>query len=142
MKGYPGKNTNEDDDQAQAWLRDALKDGPLPAAEVFAQAKANGFTQKMTRRAFHALKCIRKKPDFKGGSFWMLPSSVVAHSTPRESSASSQKHEISHERAQLADRESSASSQKHEISHERDERAELAHGQGRESSDDDEWGEV
>jgi putative DNA primase/helicase len=93
------KEGREDGDQAQAWLHEALKDGPMPAADVLAQGKANGFTQKAIREAFHVLGCLRKKADFKGGWVWWLPSanedSQGAVLPTGESSESSQKHEES-----------------------------------------------
>lgn len=87
--------TRDDDDQTQAWLREALKDGPMPAQSVLDQGKANGFTHKAIRRAFHALDGQRKKADFKGGWIWWLPDAEHVHPTDEESSASSQKHEES-----------------------------------------------
>jgi hypothetical protein len=87
---------DNDSDQAQEWLREALKDGPMPAQTVLDQGKANGFANKAVRQAFHDLRGKRKKSDFRGGWVWWLPSANedIAHSTREswEPSESSQKH--------------------------------------------------
>jgi len=68
-----GKDDAADSDQAKAWLRDALKDGPMPAADVLAQGEANGFTAKAIRQAFAALGGERKKIGYQGQWQWSLP---------------------------------------------------------------------
>lgn len=99
MQADAGNSDAEDGNQAKAWLRDALKDGPMPAKKVLDQGKANGFTNKAVRRAFHDLKCERKKSDFEGGWVWWAPSvsedSEVPMGKLTASSASSQKTEES-----------------------------------------------
>jgi hypothetical protein len=164
-----GKGANKERDRARAWLRKTLHAGPMPAADVYAQGRANGFRDKSIWLAFEDLGGQRKKSHFKGGWLWWLPSdedahsgqrepsepsqkhedfdedSEDSHSSPRESSEPSQKHEVCDEDSEDSEyshsgpRESSAPSQKHEDS---PEDSEDALGQRRESSDDDEWGEV
>jgi hypothetical protein len=142
MKPDVGKGAKKERDRARAWLRETLQAGPMLAADVYAQGKANGFRDRAIRFAFDDLDGQRKKSDFKGGWLWWLPSGEDTHSAHKESSAPSQKHEDFHEHAEdahSAPGESSAPSQKHEDFHED---AEDAYGQKRESSHDDDWGEV
>ena len=110
MQADLGKGEKKDGDQAQVWLREALQEGPMPAADVLAQGRANGFSEKLVRLAFHDLGCQRKKSDFKGGWLWWLPSGEDAHSPHGESSAPSQISNDSHEDAEDARNEEQESS--------------------------------
>lgn len=63
-------------DDAAAWLREVLADGPVLAAEVFAQGADAGFTTATLRRAKAALHIIaRKQSQFQGKWEWALPQS-------------------------------------------------------------------
>jgi putative DNA primase/helicase len=95
MQTDTDKEGREDGNQSQAWLREALKDGSMPAQSVLDQGRANGFTNRAVRDAFHALGCQRKKADFKGGWVWWMPSAVLGPPSEGETSASSQKAEES-----------------------------------------------
>jgi hypothetical protein len=68
-----GKRSTVNDNEAVAWLREALKNGPMASTEVLAQAKANGFTEKAIRRALEHLGGSTKKGAFDGGWRWTLP---------------------------------------------------------------------
>ena len=60
----------EDGDDAKGWLREALADGEMPAADVLRQARTNGFTDKATRKAFKAIRGERRRDGFGPGGVW------------------------------------------------------------------------
>jgi putative DNA primase/helicase len=95
LQAEPDKEGSDDGNQAQAWVREALKDGPMPAQTVLDQGKVNGFTNRAVREAFHDLGGKPKKAGFTGPWLWGLPPAEVRHPSEGESSASSQKAEES-----------------------------------------------
>jgi hypothetical protein len=60
-------------DEAADWLRAALADGPREAAEVKAEAEAEGFTPATLRRAQRQLGIKPTKVGYQGRSLWSLP---------------------------------------------------------------------
>ncbi len=66
----PDGGDAHDGDDAESWLREALSDGELPAAEVLRQARANGFNDKATRKAFKAIGAKRRREGFGRGGTW------------------------------------------------------------------------
>jgi len=67
-------------DDAVAWLKDALADGPLASEELFARAKADGFAHKTLERAKKQL-CIRPWRAGQGKEmawFWELPAGACS----------------------------------------------------------------
>jgi putative DNA primase/helicase len=76
---------DDDDNQAKAWIQEALKDGPMPAADLLVQGRANGFTHKAIRQVFHDIGGQRKKIGFQGQWQWWLPTTVAESLPPLES---------------------------------------------------------
>ena len=70
----------DDGEDAASWLREALNDGELPAAEVLRQGRANGFTDKATRKAFKSIGGTRRREGFGPGGiwYWKLPEPIDA----------------------------------------------------------------
>jgi len=68
----------DDGEDAASWLREALNDGELPAAEVLRQGRANGFTDKATRKAFKSIGGTRRREGFGPGGiwYWKLPDPI------------------------------------------------------------------
>jgi hypothetical protein len=64
---------SQKESQAEAWLREALKDGPRASTEVLAEAKDHSFGEKLIRRVFERLGGSSTKADFHGGWLWSLP---------------------------------------------------------------------
>jgi len=62
-------------DEAEAWLGDTLADGARPAAELKAQAKADGISESTLKRAKASLGVLAKREGFsKDGRWtWALP---------------------------------------------------------------------
>jgi len=73
-----GDRPQDDGDNANGWLRQALADGELPAADVLKEGRANGYSQKAVRKAFKALGGERRREGFgRGGPWlWWLPSGI------------------------------------------------------------------
>jgi len=97
-----GKGAKKERDRARAWLRKTLEGGPMPAADVYTQARANGFKKTATWLALNDLGGQRKKAHFKGGWLWCLPSDEDPD-PPREPSEPSQKNKDFHEDCQGSD---------------------------------------
>ena len=64
-------------DIAIDWLRGALADGSLPAAEVIAKAGADDIAEKTLRRAAKALGIKPRKLAMGAGWAWSLPSKMA-----------------------------------------------------------------
>jgi putative DNA primase/helicase len=60
-------------DEAEEWLREVLKNGPIKAAEATTRAAADGITPKALRRARERLQIKLTKNGFGGSSIWSLP---------------------------------------------------------------------
>lgn len=59
--------------EAKDWLQDVLKEGPVPAADVFDQAKADGIAERTLKYAKKELGVRTEKIGGKGGSWlWSL----------------------------------------------------------------------
>ena len=67
-------------DDAQDWLREALADGEMRAADVLKQGRSNGYSDKALRKAFKAIGAQRRREGFgRGGTwYWSLPDSIDA----------------------------------------------------------------
>jgi hypothetical protein len=65
--------------QAEEWLDDLLKDGPMPQPHIKAEASRAGFSWATIRRAADDLGVIRKKTSFGGGWMWSLPEDAQIH---------------------------------------------------------------
>ena len=65
-------------EEAKAWLRDVLSSGPQPAAEVKAQAKADGIAERTLLRAKDSLGVQSEREGYasKGRWMWFLPHSA------------------------------------------------------------------
>jgi putative DNA primase/helicase len=61
-------------DKAEAFLKDALKSGPVPVKELEALATSEGIAPRTLRRAKDNLNVHPKKDGLKGGWTWGLPS--------------------------------------------------------------------
>ena len=59
--------------EAMEWLRERLKDGPVPTKEVIAEAKEECITEITLRRAYKAMGGKARKSKFHGGWVWSLP---------------------------------------------------------------------
>jgi hypothetical protein len=68
-------------DEATEWLRALLADGPVPAAQVWEEAKAAGFTEVTCKRAKRQLRVETYKPkgSLAGGWMWRLPGAEGDH---------------------------------------------------------------
>lgn len=55
------------------WLRGALANGPVAAADLFTRAKTAGIAEKTLRRASKALGVCKEKAGMHGGWQWSLP---------------------------------------------------------------------
>jgi hypothetical protein len=64
-------------DEATDWLREILAAGPVAAAELFGQAKADAIADKTLRRASKVLEVRKMKVGMTGGWSWSLPPKVV-----------------------------------------------------------------
>lgn len=71
------------------WLRAALRD-PMPAAEVFRQAREAGHTEKTIRRAADQLGVTKQKTAMRGGWTWSLGGRGRRWPTPSEDSEDSE----------------------------------------------------
>ncbi len=60
-----------DQSAAVAWLRQLLTEGPCPATEALQQGKDNGFGDKIVRRAYATLACIRKRRGAGPNAAWI-----------------------------------------------------------------------
>jgi hypothetical protein len=65
-------------DEAQEWLRDALKDGQRAAKELFRAAENDGIPKRTLQRAADVLNVHRERKGFGEGSSW----SIRAKDTP------------------------------------------------------------
>jgi hypothetical protein len=73
-------------DEAAAWLRDALADGPMPAKEVREAAKeAEGIAPRTLDRAKQAVGVEAYRPENPGPWFWRLPAEGEQSATAPES---------------------------------------------------------
>jgi hypothetical protein len=61
----------DDDQDAEAWLQEALEHGPMPSTELLYQAKQHGFGNKVIRKAFKRLGGTTKKDGFGPGRPWI-----------------------------------------------------------------------
>jgi hypothetical protein len=77
----PQRSRGHKQSDAEEFVKEALVDGPRPANEVEAEAIANGFSSRTTRRAREKLGVIAKPAGFQGRSMWMLQTSTVANSS-------------------------------------------------------------
>lgn len=59
--------------EAQAWLAEALSDGPAPSDELLKAAEKAGISRRTLFRAKDALGVVVAKGSFKGGWAWRLP---------------------------------------------------------------------
>jgi hypothetical protein len=69
--------------EAQAWLAEALSDGPAPSDELLKAAEKAGFSRRTLFRAKDALGVVVAKGSFKGGWAWRLPNEEWAVSNPK-----------------------------------------------------------
>ena len=60
-------------DDARAWLRSMLADGPLPAKQIFREASEAGHAEKTVRRAQRAIGINPRKDGKTGPWHWALP---------------------------------------------------------------------
>jgi hypothetical protein len=60
-------------DKAAAWLREALANGPVAAAELVKLAKADGIAERTLQRASMALGVCKEKSGMRGGWRWSIP---------------------------------------------------------------------
>lgn len=60
-------------DDARAWLRSMLADGPLPAKQIFREANEAGHAEKTVRRAQRAIGIDPRKDGKTGPWLWALP---------------------------------------------------------------------
>lgn len=58
---------------AEDWLADLLRAGPISANDAQEQARAAGIAERTLRRAKKTLRIITRKDDFDGGWRWYLP---------------------------------------------------------------------
>ena len=74
----PNRGNGDDGDDAASWLREALSDGELPAADVLRQARTNAYTDKATRRAFKTIGAMRRREGFGPGGtwYWSMPDPI------------------------------------------------------------------
>jgi hypothetical protein len=68
--GEEERSARED---ARAFLREFLLDGPKPSTQVFKAARAQGISERTLRRAFSGLGGKAGKAAFSGGWVWALP---------------------------------------------------------------------
>lgn len=67
-------------DEAKEWLRALLEDGPVPAAQVWEEAKASGFAEATVKRAKQQLGVDTYKAKGLGaGWMWRLPGAEEDH---------------------------------------------------------------
>ena len=64
-----------EDQQAMAWLYEALKDGPVPTKDIDDAAAAEGIGKRTLRRAKAALDVQTYRSPFQSGWFSALPAS-------------------------------------------------------------------
>jgi hypothetical protein len=76
----PGRPAAERE-EALEWLSIALADGPRPARELFAEARADGITPHTLRNAKTALGVQARKNGFERGWTWFLPTARHPKST-------------------------------------------------------------
>ncbi|MEW6357950.1 MAG: AAA family ATPase [Planctomycetota bacterium] len=71
-EGERGDSPIED---AEAWLREALSDGPLPSKDVLRIARENGHSERTLRRAKKAVGIVVYRDGFGAGAtwYWRLP---------------------------------------------------------------------
>jgi hypothetical protein len=89
LENDASRGNTQRDSQAEAWLREALTEGPKPAGDILSQGEGRGFTDKTVRRAFKNLRCKTGRPDFHGSWYWSLPTDEDASPVEGESSESS-----------------------------------------------------
>lgn len=70
-------------DNAVEFLREVLKDGPISAKSVQAEAREAGHAWRTVRRASEELLVIKKKDGMQGGWYWQLPK--MSTKGPKES---------------------------------------------------------
>jgi hypothetical protein len=66
---YEQKSTRGD---ARGFLKEVLADGPMPAEDVYADAKKAGITRMTLKRASADLKIVKAKQGFQGAWSWSL----------------------------------------------------------------------
>lgn len=69
-------------EEAQDWLRDALRGSPRPAKELFRAAEIEGIPKRTLQRAADVLLVLKERKGFGEGSTWALPSAIHAKNTP------------------------------------------------------------
>jgi putative DNA primase/helicase len=70
----PSRGETRERDLATQFLRDLLRDGPVPSKQVEADAKANGITQRTLWRAKADMGIAAARlPGQRGAWFWSLP---------------------------------------------------------------------
>ncbi|WP_110172202.1 AAA family ATPase [Luteitalea pratensis] len=69
-------------DEASAWLRDALKDGPRACAAMRRQARADGLAWRTVQRRAKVLGVTMGKGDFGGEGLWSLDTSTAPVEPP------------------------------------------------------------
>ena len=76
--------TEDEHDDAQDWLREALADGEMLASDVLREGRSNGYSEKAIRKAFKAIGAKRRREGFgRGGTwYWWLPSRIDAPTGP------------------------------------------------------------
>jgi putative DNA primase/helicase len=68
------RSEHRERDQAAAFLRDLLADGPVASKQVMADAKANGIAQRTLWRAKTELHILAERSKGQTGPwYWMLP---------------------------------------------------------------------
>ena len=67
------KTTDNAVAEAEEWLADLLRAGPIPAKEAEEQAQEEGIKERTLRRARKNLRVIPRKDGFGGGWRWHLP---------------------------------------------------------------------
>lgn len=60
-------------DQAALWLRELLKDGPVPSKQVLADGREHGFGEKLLRSVLETIGGTPQKRGMEGSWFWSLP---------------------------------------------------------------------
>jgi putative DNA primase/helicase len=72
-------STSDEADEAEAFLADALRDGPVATRDLKAAANANGHAWRTVERAKKGLGAVAVKGDFKAGWSWQLPTPKTAN---------------------------------------------------------------
>jgi hypothetical protein len=73
LRGYREGQDRTARDDARAWLRELLANGPVPSQEAWDEAGAKGHSRPTVRRAMNELGVQHKKHGFQGRGSWALP---------------------------------------------------------------------